>query len=94
MFEHILAALDGSSHDTRTLAATKELAKLGAGQVRVVHVRKGHFIGRAGFVPSEEGTSCLLQSWGEQAVTIAPGRTSRGGRYCFHALDAGLWGRR
>jgi len=54
MFEHILSALDGSSHDTRTLAATKELARLAGGQVRVVHVREGHFIGRAGFVPSEE----------------------------------------
>jgi len=54
MFEHILTALDGSSHDTKTLAATKELAQLSGGQVRVVHVREGHFIGRAGFVPSEE----------------------------------------
>ena len=54
MFEHILTALDGSPHDTRTLAATKELAKLAGSQVRVVHVREGHFIGRAGFVPSEE----------------------------------------
>jgi nucleotide-binding universal stress UspA family protein len=54
MFEHILTALDGSPHDTKTLAATKELAKLAGGQVRVVHVREGHFIGRAGFVPSEE----------------------------------------
>jgi len=54
MFEHILTALDGSPHDTKTLAATKELAQLSGGQVRVVHVREGHFIGRAGFVPSEE----------------------------------------
>jgi nucleotide-binding universal stress UspA family protein len=54
MFEHILTALDGSPHDTRTLAATEELAKLAGSQVRVVHVREGHFIGRAGFVPSEE----------------------------------------
>lgn len=54
MFEYILTALDGSPHDTRTLAATKELAKLAGGQVRIVHVREGHFIGRAGFVPNEE----------------------------------------
>ena len=54
MFEHILTAIDGSPHDTKTLAAAKELAKLSGGQVRVVHVREGHFIGRAGFVPSEE----------------------------------------
>jgi len=53
MFEHILAALDGSPHDTKTLAASKELAQLSGGEVRVVHVREGHFIGRAGFVPSE-----------------------------------------
>ena len=53
MFERILSAIDGSPHDTNTLAATKELAKLSGGQVRVVHVREGHFIGRAGFVPSE-----------------------------------------
>ena len=54
MFEHILVALDGSQHDTKTLAGAKELAQLSAGQVRVVHVREGHFIGRAGFVPGEE----------------------------------------
>jgi len=54
MFEHILSALDGSQHDTKTLAATKELAKLSGAQVRVLHVREGHFIGRAGIVPSEE----------------------------------------
>jgi len=54
MFEHILTALDGSPHDVKTLAATKELAQLSGGHVRVVHVREGHFIGRAGFVPSEE----------------------------------------
>jgi nucleotide-binding universal stress UspA family protein len=54
MFDHILTALDGSPHDAKTLAATKELAKLSGGQVRVVHVREGHFIGRAGFVPCEE----------------------------------------
>jgi len=54
MFEHILTALDGSQHDTKTLAATKELAKLSGAQVRVLHVREGHFIGRAGIVPSEE----------------------------------------
>ncbi len=54
MFEHILTALDGSPHDTKTLAATKELALLSGGLVRIVHVREGHFIGRAGFVPSEE----------------------------------------
>ena len=47
MFEHILTALDGSQHDTKTLAATKELAKLSGAQVRVLHVREGHFIGRA-----------------------------------------------
>ncbi len=51
MFEHILVALDGSQHDTKTLAGAKELAQLSAGQVHVVDVREGHFIGRAGFVP-------------------------------------------
>ena len=54
MFERILTALDGSPYDATTLAATKELAELSRGHVRVVHVREGHFIGRAGFVPSEE----------------------------------------
>ena len=54
MFEHILTVLDGSPHDAKTIAASKELALFSGGQVRVVHVREGHFIGRAGFVPSEE----------------------------------------
>ena len=62
MFEHILVALDGSRHDTKTLAGAKELAQLSAGQVHVVHVREGHFIGRAGFVPGEE-RDLLLSSF-------------------------------
>jgi len=54
MLERILTAVDGSEHDRKALAATKELAKLGEGTVRVVHVREGDFVGRAGFVPHDE----------------------------------------
>ena len=54
MFEIILTAVDGSEHDRKALAATKELAKLAEGTVRVVHVREGDFIGRAGVVAREE----------------------------------------
>jgi len=54
MFESILATVDGSEHDRKVLAATKELAKLAESTVRVVHVREGDFIGRAGFVSREE----------------------------------------
>ncbi|HXQ43521.1 MAG TPA: universal stress protein [Acidimicrobiales bacterium] len=54
MFESILTAVDGSEHDSKALAATKELAKLAEGTVRVVHVREGDFVGRAGFMAREE----------------------------------------
>ncbi len=53
MLERILTAVDGSEHDRKVLAATTELAKLGEGTVRVVHVREGDFAGRAGFIPRE-----------------------------------------
>ncbi len=53
MFESILTAVDGSEHDKKALAATKELAKLTEGTVRVVHVREGEFVGRAGFMAPE-----------------------------------------
>lgn len=53
MFEHILTALDGSPHDSKTLAASKELAQLSGAPVHVVHVREGRFIGRAGLVSTE-----------------------------------------
>jgi nucleotide-binding universal stress UspA family protein len=52
MFEHILTALDGSQHDSKTLAAAKELARLSGGQVRVLHVWGGHS-DRVGFGPDE-----------------------------------------
>jgi nucleotide-binding universal stress UspA family protein len=54
MFEHILVAVDGSEHDRLVLEATKELARQSEGTVRVVHVRDGDFVGRAGFIPREE----------------------------------------
>ncbi len=53
MFENILVAVDGSEYDRKVLAAAKELAKLSEATVRVVHVREGDFIGRAGLVPRE-----------------------------------------
>ena len=53
MFEHILTALDGSQHDSKTLAAAKELARLSGGQVRVLHVWTGHLSDRVGFGPDE-----------------------------------------
>jgi nucleotide-binding universal stress UspA family protein len=54
MFERLLIALDGSEHDRKALNAAKELAKLAEATVRVVHVREGNIIGRAGFVAREE----------------------------------------
>ena len=53
MFENILTAIDGSEHDRKALATTKELAKLAESTVRVIHVRESDFIGRAGSVPRE-----------------------------------------
>ena len=53
MFEHILTALDGSQHDSKTLAAAKELARLSGGQVRVLHVWTDHLSDRVGFGPDE-----------------------------------------
>jgi len=53
MFEHILTALDGSQHDSKTLAAAEELARLSGGQVRVLHVWGGHLSDRVGFGPDE-----------------------------------------
>jgi len=54
MFEHILTALDGSEQDRKTLAAAKDVAMLSGGQVRVLHVRGGHFMDQTGFGPDEE----------------------------------------
>jgi hypothetical protein len=52
MFEQSLTSLDGSEYDEKTLAAAGELAGLTAGTIRVLHVREGDFIGRAGFAPA------------------------------------------
>jgi nucleotide-binding universal stress UspA family protein len=62
MFEKIVTAIDGSEYDRKALEATKELSKLAEATVRVVHVREGDFIARAGVVPREEhdGASKLL----------------------------------
>lgn len=54
MFEQILTSVDGSEYDKKTLAAAEELAGLTDGTIRVLHVREGDFIGRAGFVPRED----------------------------------------
>jgi nucleotide-binding universal stress UspA family protein len=54
MFEHILIAVDGSEHDKKTLSGAVELTGITAGPIRVLHVREGDFIGRAGFVPRED----------------------------------------
>jgi nucleotide-binding universal stress UspA family protein len=55
MSEHILIAVDGSEHDKKTpLSGALELAGITAGPIRVLHVRDGDFIGRAGFVHREE----------------------------------------
>lgn len=53
MFEKMLIALDDSQHTETTLLAAVGLAKLSSGEVEVLHVREGHFIGRAGAVPDE-----------------------------------------
>jgi nucleotide-binding universal stress UspA family protein len=56
MFETILLALDDSDHAKDALEATKSLAKLSGGQVRVLHVREFGFAGRAGQVDLEDKT--------------------------------------
>ncbi len=53
MYEHLLVAMDGSAYDVATLEAAATLSGFAGSTVRVVHVREGHFIGRAGFVPAE-----------------------------------------
>jgi nucleotide-binding universal stress UspA family protein len=53
MFEKMLVALDESEHSKKTLLAATDLAKVVGGEVNVLHVREGHFIGRAGAVPDE-----------------------------------------
>ena len=44
MFEHILTALDGSEYDRKALDATRELARLADGTVRVLHVRQSEIL--------------------------------------------------
>ncbi|HVC69186.1 MAG TPA: universal stress protein [Acidimicrobiales bacterium] len=78
MFETILTALDGSEHDTKALVATAELAKLNEATVRIVHVREGDFVGRAGFIAREdnEGASALVDH--AVATLVASGAKASG----------------
>jgi len=54
MFEKMLVALDDSERREETLLKATDLAKVLGGEVEVLHVREGHFIGRAGAVPDED----------------------------------------
>jgi len=55
MFEKMLVAVDASERRESTVKAAADLAKISGGEVEVLHVREGHFIGRAGAVPDEGG---------------------------------------
>jgi nucleotide-binding universal stress UspA family protein len=54
MFESIMTAVDGSEYGRESAGGDEGAGKLAEGTVRVVHVREGDFIGRAGVVAREE----------------------------------------
>lgn len=54
MFEKVLVAVDGSSHAEKALKAGGELARLGDGEVRVLHVREVYMFPRGGDSSEED----------------------------------------
>ena len=89
MFEKMLVAVDASERRESTVKAAADLAKISGGEVEVLHVREGHFIGRAGAVPDEGGEEAqeivdesvaTLKNAGVQRNRKAHGRSSRARR--------------
>jgi purine-cytosine permease-like protein/nucleotide-binding universal stress UspA family protein len=54
MFQRILLAVDRSEHSSKAVAAAQAVAKLGGGDVRVLHVNDIEVFGRGGTVSSDE----------------------------------------
>lgn len=78
MFDNILLALDDSEQAAKALEATKSLAQLSGGKVRVLHVREFAFAGRAGQIELEEGE--VAHQIVDQAVAnLATGRVDASG---------------
>jgi nucleotide-binding universal stress UspA family protein len=87
MFERIVVAVDTSDHAKRTLDASYELAQLSGGEARVLHVREGRFIGRAGVI-ADEG-----RSEAHQIVEEAVAHLIAGGVKATGSVRASLSGR-
>jgi nucleotide-binding universal stress UspA family protein len=54
MFERILLAIDESSHSSEAISAAQAVARIGGGEVRVLHVTDVEVFGRGGVTVSDE----------------------------------------
>ena len=97
MFERILVACDGSEPSSRALERAAELAVFSSGEVRVLHVREEHFVGRAGPIPSEGHDAAVkivddaIARIGQSgAVATGTVRASLSGRVAVEIVDEAL----